>query len=159
MVGTLVPRGKAGVFALTFYNQFDRLTQAINDGNCQVGIAEAICQNGREELHITVTNETAEVDAKITADTIIGVDINEDCVALAALTESGIEDSMIIDYPEIKGERHRYFTMQKRIREVGQTFFNDMFRNNEQRFVHDQLHTVTARGRVDSTVRQFCNFL
>lgn len=137
MVGTLVPRGKAGVFALTFYDQFDRLTQAINDGNCQVGIAEAICQNGREELHITVTNETAEVDAKTTADTIIGVDINEDYVALAALTESGIEDSMIIDYPEIKGERHRYFTMRKRIREVGQTFFKDMFRSKERQFVHD----------------------
>jgi IS605 OrfB family transposase len=60
---------------------------------------------------------------------------------------------MIIDYPEIKGERHRYFTMRKRIREVGQTFFTDMFRNKEQRFVHDQLHTVSQR--VVEWIRRF----
>jgi hypothetical protein len=34
-----------------------------------------------------VTNETAEVGAKEAAETVIGVDINEDCVALGALTE------------------------------------------------------------------------
>jgi transposase, IS605 OrfB family, central region len=96
-------------------------------------------------LHVTVTNETAEVSAKTTVETVVGVDINEDCVALAALTESGIEDSVVIDYPEIKEERHRYFTMRKRMQEAGQTGFNDVFRDKEQRFVHAQLHTVSRR--------------
>ncbi|MFQ3293305.1 MAG: putative transposase, partial [Natrialbaceae archaeon] len=86
----------------------------MKDNDWHVGTAETLFRNGREELHVTVTNETAEVGAKTAADTVIGVDINEDCVALAALTESGIEDSVVIDYPEIKEERHRYFTMRKR---------------------------------------------
>ncbi len=79
----------------------------MKDDDWHVGTAEALVQNGREELHVTVTNETAEVSAKTAAEPVVGVDINEVCVALAALTESGIEDSMIIDYPEIKEERHR----------------------------------------------------
>ena len=141
-------------------DQFDLLTKAIENDDWHVGTAEALCRNGREELHVTVTNETAEVGAKEAAETVIGVDINEDCVALAALTESGIEDSVVIDYPEIKEERHRYFTMRKRMQEAGQTAFNDVFRDKEQRFVHDQLHTVSRRvvkwiHRFDSPVIVF----
>ena len=126
-------------------DQFDQLTQAIQAEGWHVGTAEALVENGREELHVTVTNQTAKVVTKTAAETVIGVDINEDCVALAALTESGIEDSIVIDYPEIKEERHRYFTMRKRMQEAGQTAFNDVFRDKEQRFVHDQLHTVSRR--------------
>ncbi len=126
-------------------DQFDQLTQAIQAGDWHVGTAEALVENGREELHVTVTNETAEVGTKTTAETVVGVDINEDCVALAALTEPGIKDSIVIDYPEIKEERHRYFTMRKRMQEAGQTAFNDVLRDKEQRFVHDQLHTVSRR--------------
>ncbi len=44
------------------------------------------------------------------------MDVNEDNVALTALSEDGIEDSLVIDFPEIKFERHRYFTMRKRVR-------------------------------------------
>jgi len=126
-------------------DQFDLFTQAMKNDDWHVGTAEALVRNGREELHVTVTNETAEVGTKKTADTVVGVDINEDCVALAALTEHGIEDSIVIDYPEIKEERHRYFTMRKQMQEAGQTAFNDVFRDKEQRFVHDQLHTVSRR--------------
>jgi putative transposase len=132
----------------------------MKDNDWHVGTAETLFRNGREELHVTVTNETAEVGAKTAADTVIGVDINEDCVALAALTESGIEDSVVIDYPEIKEERQRYFTMRKRMQKAGQTTFNDVFRDKEQRFVHDQLHTVSRRvvewiQRFDSPVIVF----
>ena len=86
--------------------------------------------------------------------------MNEDCVALSALTESGIEDSVVIDYPEINEERHRYFTMRKRMQEAGQTVFNDVFRDKEQQFVHDHLHTVSRRvvewiQRFDSPVIVF----
>jgi transposase, IS605 OrfB family, central region len=128
-------------------DQFNLLTQAIKHDDCDwhVGTAEALCRNGREELHVTVTNETAEVGEKTAAETVIGVDITEDCVALAALTEHGIEDSIVLDYPEIKEQRHRYFTMRKRMQEAGQTAFNDVFRDKEQQFVYDQLHTVSRR--------------
>ena len=141
-------------------DQFDLLTQAMEDDDWHIGTAEALARNEREELHVTVTNETAEVGAKTAAETVIGVDINEDCVALAALTESGIEDSIVIDYPEIKEERHRYFTMRKRMQEARQTAFNDVLRDKEQRFVHDQLHTVSRRvvewmQRFDSPVIVF----
>ena len=143
-------------------DQFDLLRQAMEVDDWHVGTAEALCRNGREELHVTVTNETAKVGVKSAAETVIGVDVNEDCVALAALAESGIEDSIVIDYPEIKEERHRYFTMRKRMQEAGQTAFNDVFRDKEQRFVHDQLHTVSRRvvewvQRFDSPVIIFEN--
>ena len=134
-------------------DQFNLLRQAIEDDDWHVGTAESLVRNGREELHITVTNETAEVGVKTAAETIVGVDINEDCIALAALSESGIKDSIVIDYPEIKEERHRYFTMRKRMQEAGQTAFNDVFRDKEQRFVHDQLHTVSRR--VVEWIQQF----
>ena len=141
-------------------DKFDLLGQAITDDDWHVGTAEVLCQNGWEQLHVTVTNETAEVSTKKMADTVVGVDINEDCVALSALTEQGIEDSIVIDYPEIKEERHRYFTMRKRMQEAKQTAFNEVFRDKEQRFVHDQLHTVSRRvvewiQRFDSPVIVF----
>jgi IS605 OrfB family transposase len=141
-------------------DQFDLLTQAIEDDDWHVGTAETLVRNRREELHVTVTNETAEVGTQTAAETVVGVDINEDCVALAALTEHGIEESIVIDYPEIKEQRHRYFTMRKRMQEAEQTTFNDVFRDREQRFVHDQLHTVSRRvvewtQRFDSPVIVF----
>jgi IS605 OrfB family transposase len=141
-------------------DQFDLLTQAMKDDDWHVGTAEALVRHGREELHVIVTNETAAVGTKTAAETVVGVDINEDCVALAALTESGIEDSVVIDYPEIKEQRHRYFTMRKRMQEAEQTAFNNVFHDKEQRFVHDQLHTVSRRvvewiQRFDSPVIVF----
>jgi IS605 OrfB family transposase len=99
--------------------------------------------NGQYELHVTVTHEQATVRSKTESDTVVGVDINEDCVALAAFTGDEIEDSVVIDFPEIKEERHRFFTMRKRMQKHGQTAFNDQYRDKEQRFVHDQLHKVS----------------
>jgi len=71
-------------------------------------------RNGNHELHINVTHLEATVQDKTDAQTVIGVDINEDCVALSALREDDIVGSVIIDYPEVKKERHRYFTMRKK---------------------------------------------
>jgi transposase, IS605 OrfB family, central region len=94
-------------------------------------------------LHVTVTHEQATVRSKTESDTVVGVDINEDCVGLAAFTESEITDSFVLDFPGIKQERHRFFTMRKRMQTAGQTAFNDQCRNKEKRFVHDQLHKVS----------------
>jgi hypothetical protein len=37
------------------------------------------------------------------------VDVNEDNVALTGLSRDGVNDSLGIDFPEVKFERHRYF--------------------------------------------------
>nr|WP_246049110.1 transposase [Natronomonas salsuginis] len=73
------------------------------------------------------------------------MDINEDCVALAALDEYDIVNSVVIDYPEIKEERHRYFTMRKRMQNAEKLSFDRAFEQKEERFVHDQLHKVSRR--------------
>ncbi len=124
-------------------DQHELLERAMESDEWRVGTAEALVRNGGNELHVTITHESAEVREKSTAETVVGVDINEDCIALAALTESGIEDSIVIDFPEIKAQRHRYFTRRKRMQQADQTAFNELFRTKEQRFVHDQLHKVS----------------
>ena len=59
----------------------------------------------------------------------------------------------MINYPEIKEERHRYVRMRKQIQEARQTAFDDVFGDKEQRFVHDPFHTV-SRGVVE-WIQQF----
>lgn len=124
-------------------HHIERLQTALTDDDWRVGTAEVVRKRGQHELHVNVTHETAEVADTQNSETFIGVDVNEDCVGLAAVTESGIEDSVVIEYPDIKKERHEYFTIRKRVQSVGQTTLKHEVRNEEQRFVHDQLHQVS----------------
>ncbi len=133
----------------------ERVTTALTDDDWRVGTAEVVRKRDRHELHVTVTHETAEVADKGHAKTVIGVDVNEDCVGLSAVTESGVEDSVVIEYPDIKKKRHEYFTVRKRMQNVGQTTLENEVRDEEQRFVHDQLHQV-SRDIVEWT-QQFEN--
>jgi len=71
------------------------------------------------------------------------VDVNEDNVALTALSEDGVEDTLVIDFPEIKFERHRYFTMRKRVQNAGKDSIHDTLEGREERFVRDRLHKVS----------------
>ena len=121
------------------------LEQALTSDDWRVGTAEAMVRNGNHELHINVTHLEATVQNKQDAQTVVGVDINEDCIALSALREDDIVDSVVIDFPEIKEERHRYFTMRKRMQNAGQTAFDQVFESNEERYVHDQLHQISRR--------------
>jgi putative transposase len=121
------------------------LEQALESDEWRVGTAEAMVRNGNHELHVNLTHLEAIVQDKHDARTVVGVDINEDCVALSALRKDDIIDSVVIDYPEVKKERHRYFTMRKRMQNVGQTAFNHVFEDKEERYVHDQLHKVSCR--------------
>jgi IS605 OrfB family transposase len=102
-------------------------------------------RNGNYELHINITQTEAEVRDKQDSRTVVGVDINEDCVALATLHEDDIVDSVVIDYPEIREERHQYFTMRKRMQNNGKSSFDRTFEQKEERFVHDQLHKVSRQ--------------
>jgi putative transposase len=124
-------------------NYLERLKTALIDDNWRVGTAEVVRKRDRHELHVNVTHEIAEVVDKQNAQAVIGVDVNEDCVGLSAITESGVEDSVVIEYPDIKKERHEYFTVRKRMQSVGQTTVEHEVRDKEQRFVHDQLHQVS----------------
>ena len=121
----------------------ERLKTALTSDDWRVGTAEVVRTRNRHELHVNVTHKTAEVADKEHAKTFIGVDVNEDCVGLAAVTGSGVEDSVVIEYPEIKKERHEYFTIRKRMQSVGQTTLEHEVRDKEKRFVHDQLHQVS----------------
>ena len=66
-------------------------------------------------------------------------------MALAALSEDGVEDTLVIDFPELKFERHRYFTMRKRVQNAEKSSIHDTLEGREERFVRDRLHKVSRQ--------------
>jgi putative transposase len=121
----------------------DVLETAIKGGKWKIGTAEALFHDGHPELHVTVTNTEQTVRDKQESVTVVGVDVNEDNVALTALSEDGVEDTLVIDFPEIKFERHRYFTIRKRVQKAGKSSVHDTLEGCEERFVCDRLHKVS----------------
>jgi len=121
----------------------DILKTALTSDKWKIGTAEALFHNENAELHVNVTNTEQTVRDKQDSRTVVGVDVNEDNVALTALTEDGVEDSLVIDFPEIKFERHRYFTMRKRVQNAGKLSMHDTLEGREERFVRDRLHKVS----------------
>jgi transposase len=96
------------------------LKTALTSDEWKVSTSETLWCNGEPELHVNVTNTEQTVRDKQNSRTVVGVDVNEDNVALTALSEDGVEDSLVIDFPEIKFERHRYFTIRKRVQNAGE---------------------------------------
>ena len=94
-------------------------------------------------MHVNVTNTKQTVRDKQDSRTVVGVDVNEDNVALTALSEDGVEDTLVIDFPEIKFERHRHSTMRKRVQNAGKDSMHDTVEGREERFVRDRLHKVS----------------
>jgi putative transposase len=121
----------------------DILTTALAGDEWKIGTAEALFHNGTPELHVTVTTTERTVRDKQDSQTVVGVDVNEDNVALTALSEQGVEDTLVIDFPEIKFERHRYFTIRKRVQNVDKPSMHDTLEGREERFVRDRLHKVS----------------
>ena len=119
------------------------LKTALAGEEWKIGTAEALFQNGTPELHVNVTNTEQTVRDKQNSRTVIGVDVNEDNVALTALTEDGVEDTLVIGFPEIKFERHRYFTIRKRVQNAGKLSIHETLEGREERFVRDRLHKVS----------------
>ena len=93
----------------------DILKTTLTNDEWKIGTAEAMFHNDNPELHVNVTNTEQTVRDKQDSRTVVGVDVNEDNVALTAISEDGVEDTLVIDFPEIKLERHRYFMMRKRV--------------------------------------------
>jgi len=118
----------------------DILKTAIAHDKWKIGTAEALFHKGSPELHVNVSNTEQTVRDKQDSRTVVGVDVNEDNVALSALSEAGIKDTLVIDFPEIKSERHRYFTIRKRIQNAGKLSTHETLEGREKRFVYDRLH-------------------
>ena len=121
----------------------DILRAAIAGDEWTIGTAEALFHDETPELHVTVTNTERTVRDKQDSRTVIGVDVNEDSVALTALSEGGVEDTLVIDFPEIKFERHRYFTIRKRVQNAEKPSMHETLEGREERFVRDRLHKVS----------------
>ena len=119
------------------------LKTALTSDEWNIGTAEALFHNGTPELHVNVTNTERTVREKQDSRTVIGVDVNEDNVALSALSAEGVKDTLVIDFPEIKFERHRYFTMRKRVQNAEKPRMHDTLEGREKRFVRDRLHKVS----------------
>jgi len=119
------------------------LKNALTSDEWKVTTSEALWHEGEPELHVNIRNTERTVRDKRDSRTVIGVDVNEDNVALTALSEDGVEDTLVIDFPEIKFERHRYFTMRKRVQNAGKDSIHDTLEGREERFVRDRLHKVS----------------
>ena len=125
-------------------NHFDQLRTAFNDEDWRVGTAEVVHKHDEWRLHVTVTHENHRVASKHDADTIVGVDVNEDCIALAAMSRSGsVKDSVVFEYPSVKEQRHEFFTKRKRMQKAGQTGFETVVKTEERDYIHDCLHKVS----------------
>ncbi|SDK16217.1 transposase, IS605 OrfB family, central region, partial [Halovenus aranensis] len=131
------------------------LKTALTSTEWKIGTAEALFHNDTSELHVNVTNTEQTVRDKQNSRTVVGVDVNEDNVALTALSEDGVEDTLVIDFPEIKFERHRYFTIRKRVQNAGKLSVHDTLGDQEERFVRDRLHKVSRH--IVEWSRQFEN--
>ncbi|USZ71592.1 transposase [Natronosalvus halobius] len=122
----------------------NRVKNALSSDAWRVGVAELVQKHNEWRLHVTVTHKQRMVRAPKEAGTVVGVDINEDCVGLAAMARDGdVLDSLVLEYPDIKRLRHEYFTKRKRMQKVGQTAFETVVRTKERDFVHDHLHKVS----------------
>jgi putative transposase len=125
-------------------DHLERVKTALASEAWRVGVAELVYKHDEWRLHVTVTHERHTVETPEDADTVVGVDINEDCVALTAMTRDGeVLGSVVIEYPDIKRIRHEFFTKRKRMQKAGQTAFENVVRAEERDFVHDQLHKVS----------------
>jgi IS605 OrfB family transposase len=135
---------------------FDRLHTAFNDEQWRVGTAEVVQKHDEWRLHVTVTHENHRVASKHNADTIVGVDVNEDCIALVAMSRNGtVKDSVVFEYPSVKEQRHEFFTKRKRMQNAGQTAFETVVQTEERDYVHDCLHKISRK--VVEWVSQFSN--
>lgn len=126
-------------------DHIERIKNALDSDSWRVGTAELVYKHDEWRLHVTVTHKTRTIASPDDAETVVGVDINEDCVALAAMNRDtgDVLDSVVIEYPDIKRIRHEYFTKRKRLQKVGQSAFENVVRTEEQDFVHDHLHKVS----------------
>lgn len=127
-------------------DHFDRLRTALTDDDWRVGTAVVVHKHNEWRLHVTIAHENHRVARQTDADTIVGVDVNEDCIALAAMSRSGsVKDSVVFEYPSVKEQRHELFTKRKRMQKAKQTTLETVVQTEERDYVHDCLHKVSRK--------------
>lgn len=119
------------------------LKNALQDTNWRVGVSEVLKQNGVWKLHVTVTKTNAKVRSPSDSKTLIGVDINESNVSLAAVTSNGVSDSIVFEYNAVKEKRHELYTSRKRLQENDKSSQLCKIGNKEERFVTDVMHKLS----------------
>lgn len=76
----------------------------------------------------------------------MGVDVNEDCIALAAMgRDGGLRGSVVFACTDVETQRHKFFTKRKRMQTAKQTAFETTVKTDERDYVHDCLHKVSRR--------------
>ena len=121
----------------------DILRTALQSDEWKITTAEAMFRDGRPELHVNATNTEHSPPEPDDPETMIGMDVNEDNIALTAMDDSGVLDTLVIDFPIVKRLRHEYFVMRKRLQNAGKASFDTLFENRERRFVHDTVHKLS----------------
>ena len=126
-------------------DHFDRVRTALTNEEWRVGTAEVVHKHGEWRLHVTVTHEHHRVASKDDADTIVGVDVNEDCLALAAMDRDGtVIDSVVIEYLKSRNDATSSSQSVSGCRKRGRQRSNQPFRpRNATTFT-----TVYTRYRV-----------
>ncbi|WP_436926829.1 RNA-guided endonuclease TnpB family protein [Halosimplex amylolyticum] len=120
------------------------LRDVIESDEVDVGQTELLYRDGVYYLHVTVTREF-DLPEPDTADTLVGVDINERTVALTALDRDTLrtKGTLVLDYGRIKQERQRYHTITKRCQEHGKTTIHRKLGDEEERFTEWVLHRLS----------------
>lgn len=120
------------------------IRKALESEKHKIGTSELLLNhNNQPELHITITTKQQTTQPK-NSRTIIGVDINEDNLALTAIQENKTY-STVIEYPEIKKKRHEYFTIRKRLKKAGKKSILDKQSGKEQNYVKDKTHKLSRK--------------
>ncbi len=82
-------------------------------GKYEIGVAELLKKNNKFYLHITISKD---FNQSYEPKTFIGVDVNENSVALTALDEGGrVLKSAILEFNELKFLRHKFDMVRKRV--------------------------------------------
>ena len=130
--------------------------QALHGSEWSIGTSEVVQYSDSWQLHVNITHETATVASPTQSQTLIGVDINESNIALAALEEDeGVTDSIVLEYNEVRKKRQEYFTTRKRLQSNDKEAVIEQIGSEEKRFVTDELHKLTRKAV--KWVKQFEN--
>ncbi|WP_456487812.1 RNA-guided endonuclease InsQ/TnpB family protein [Candidatus Alkanophaga liquidiphilum] len=82
-------------------------------GKYDIGTAELLKKNDKFYLHITISED---FNQSYEPKTFIGMDVNENSVAITALDENGrVLKSAILEFNELKFLRHRFDMIRKRV--------------------------------------------
>lgn len=121
------------------------IRSALQNDEWSIGTSEVVYKDDEPELHVNVTHGERTIRGKQDSKTLVGMDVNEDNVALATLNDDGVQDSIVIEFPEVKFERHRYFTIRKRVQKAGKRSTFEALGDKEKRFINDTTHKVSRQ--------------